>query len=96
MNMPILLKPFKSRAAPKNSFWQNMRYFFLGPTASGKTVNKRTSMATLTVYAYARALFETIAFLPLHVYWRTGQGKERPMDYGLYYLLNDELNSKMT
>jgi len=39
MKIPILSKLFKSRASPKNTFWQNAYAFFFGPTPSGKTVN---------------------------------------------------------
>ena len=96
MKIPILSSLFKSRASPKNSFWQNSYAFFFGPTPSGKTVNERTAMATSAVYACVRVLSETIASLPLHVYRRTGQGKEKAMDHGLYYLLHDEPNPEMT
>jgi HK97 family phage portal protein len=96
MKIPILSNLFKARAAPKNSFWQNTHAFFFGPTPSGKTVNERTAMATSAVYACVRVLSETIASLPLHVYRRTGQGKEKAMDHGLYYLLHDEPNPEMT
>ncbi len=53
-------------------------------------------MATSAVYACVRVLSETIASLPLHVYRRTGQGKEKAMDHNLYYLLHDEPNPEMT
>jgi phage portal protein BeeE len=76
MKIPILSSLFKSRASPKNTFWQNVYTFFFGPTPSGKTVNERTAMTIFAVYACVRVLAETIASLPLHVYRRTGQGKE--------------------
>jgi len=84
---------FKSRASPKNSFWQNSYAFFFGPTPSGKTVNERTAMATSAVYACVRVLSETIASLPLHVYRRTGQGKEKAMDH--MALATEEYGSKL-
>ncbi len=96
LKIPILSNLFKSRASPRNSFWQNTQAFFFGPTPSGKTVNERTAMATSAVYACVRVLSETIASLPLHVYRRTGQGKEKAMDHNLYYLLHDEPNPEMT
>ncbi len=95
MKIPILSKLFKSRAGPKN-LWQNAYAFFFGPTPSGKTVNERTAMATSAVYACVRVLSETIASLPLHLYRRTGIGKERARDHNLYYLLHDEPNPEMT
>jgi HK97 family phage portal protein len=96
MKIPILSNLFKSRAEPKNAFWQNAYAFFFGPTPSGKTVNERTAMATSAVYACVRVLSETIASLPLHVYRRVGQGKEKALEHGLYYLLHDEPNPEMT
>jgi HK97 family phage portal protein len=96
MKIPVLSKLFKSRASPKNSFWQNTHAFFFGPTPSGKTVNERTAMTTSAVYACVRVLAETIASLPLHVYQRTERGKEKAMDHNLYYLLHDEPNPEMT
>ena len=96
MKIPILSKLFKSLAGPKNTFWQNAYAFFFGPTPSGKTVNERTAMATSAVYACVRVLSETIASLPLHVYRRTGQGKEKAIEHNLYYLLHDEPNPEMT
>lgn len=96
MRIPILPKLFKSRASPKNTFWQNAYAFFFGPTPSGKTVNERTAMTTSAVYACVRVLSETIASLPLHVYRRIGQSKEKAMDHELYYLLHDEPNPEMT
>jgi phage portal protein BeeE len=56
MNIPILSRFFKSRASPKNSFWQSPYSFFFGSTPSGKTVNERTAMQTSGVYACVRIL----------------------------------------
>ena len=74
----------------------NRGAFFFGPTPSSKTVNERTAMATSAVYACVRVISETIASLPLHVYQRVGQGKEKAVEHGLYYLLHDEPNPEMT
>jgi len=96
MKIPILSSLFKDRGSPRNSFWQNAYAFFFGPTPSGKTVNERTAMATSAVYACVRVLSETIASLPLHLYRRTGEGKERAVNHNLYHLLHDEPNPEMT
>ena len=96
MKIPIISNLFRSRAAPKNSFWQNAYTFFFGPTPSGKTVNERTAMTTSAVYACVRVLAETIASLPLHTYRRTEEGKEKAIDHNLYFLLHDEPNPEMT
>ena len=96
MKIPILSRLFKSRADPKNTFWQNAQAFFFGSATSGKTVNENTAMTTSAVYACVRILSETIASLPLHVYRRTEGCKEKAMDHGLYCLLHDEPNPEMT
>jgi HK97 family phage portal protein len=96
MKIPILSRLFKPRASPKNTFWQNAYTFFFGPTPSGKTVNERTAMTTSAVYACVRVISETVASLPLHVYRRVGQGKEKALDHRLYCLLHDQPNSEMT
>jgi len=92
----IILKLFKSRAEPKNSFFRNTYSFFFGNTTSGKTVNERTAMQTTAVYACVRILAETIASLPLHTYRYTESGKQKARDHPLYNLLANAPNPEMT
>ncbi len=92
----IILKLFKSRDEPKNSFFRNTYSFFFGNTTSGKTVNERTAMQTTAVYACVRILAETIASLPLHTYRYTENGKEKARDHPLYNLLANAPNPEMT
>ena len=75
MRIPILPKLFKSRASPKNTFWQNAYAFFFGPTPSGKTVNERTAMTTSAVYALCGYCRNHCFITPrLPAYWAK-QGK---------------------
>ncbi len=92
----IILKLFKSRAEPKNSFFGNTYSFFFGNTTSGKTVNERTAMQTTAVYACVRILAETIASLPLHTYRYTEGGKQKAREHPLYNLLSNAPNPEMT
>jgi len=84
MKIPILSRLFKSRADPKNTFWQNAQAFFFGPATSGKTVNENTAMTTSAAYACLRILSETIASLPLHVYYLL-----QPLNFLLFPISQD-------
>ena len=67
-----------------------------GSTSAGKVVNEQTAMQLTTVYACVRTIAEAIAGLPLHLYRYTDGGKEKAVDYPLYYLLHDEPNPEMS
>ncbi len=53
-------------------------------------------LGLVTVYACVRLLAETIASIPLILYRRDGQGKERATDHPLYEVFHDRPNSAMT
>lgn len=59
-------------------------------------VTTGTSMQIAAVWACVRVLAETISSLPLLLYKRTENGKERAQDYYLYELLHDQPNPLMT
>ena len=65
-------------------------------TSAGKVVTERNAMQLTTVYACVRTIAEAIAGLPLHLYRYTDGGKEKAVDYPLYYLLHDEPNPEMS
>jgi HK97 family phage portal protein len=68
-----------------------------GQTAiSGVVVTEKTALTLTTVYSCIDLLSSTIASLPLHVYRRTSNGKERAIDHPLYGLLHDKVNLRMT
>ncbi|MFA5463931.1 MAG: phage portal protein [Methanofastidiosum sp.] len=60
------------------------------------TVNEDTAMRQSAVYGCVRILAETIASLPLNVYERLKNGKNKKIDHPLYYLLHDKPNKYMT
>jgi len=66
------------------------------PTKSGASVNERTALNVSGVLACVKVLAESVASLPLHVYQRTGSGKERASDHALYTLLHTQPNPEMT
>lgn len=66
--------------------------FGAGPTAAGKSVTPQTAMRCAAVYASVKVLAESVAQLPLHLYRRDGDAKERATDHALYALLHDAPN----
>ena len=94
--MSIFKGLFKSRDKPQNSYDSPSYTYFFGRSTAGKSVNDRTAMQQIAVYACVRVLSEAIAQLPLHVYEYTDKGKERVPRHPLYFLLHDQPNPEMT
>mgnify|MGYP003292500771 FL=1 len=94
--MSIFKGLFKSRDKPQNSYDSPSYTYFFGRSTAGKSVNDRTAMQQIAVYACVRVLSEAIAQLPLHVYEYTDKGKERVPKHPLYFLLHDQPNPEMT
>lgn len=67
-----------------------------GVTSSGISVNYDTAMNLITVHSCVKILSETVKQLPLHLYKREGQKREKAEDHPLYSLLHDAPNSWMT
>ena len=95
MRIPLISR-FFSRADPKNNIWGSNYSFFFGNSSGGRTVDERTAMQTTAVYACVRVLAEAIAFLPIHTYRYSKNGKEKAVDNPLYYLLHSGPNPEMT
>ena len=94
--MGIFKGLFRSRDKPQNSYDSPSYTYFFGRSTAGKSVNDRTAMQQIAVYACVRVLSEGIAQLPLHVYEYTDKGKERVPRHPLYFLLHDQPNPEMT
>lgn len=96
MNLIERLFGGKSRTEPTNRLGGGMSFLF-GTTPAGKAVNETTAMQTTTVYACVRILAESIASLPLHLYfYRKDGGKEKAVNNPLYFILHDSPNQDMT
>ena len=67
-----------------------------GPTWSGLEVNERTALNCSVVWACIRTISDPIGFLPLRLYKRVGEDRERATDHPLYSLLHDAPNEDMT
>lgn len=92
---PTAKKPAtKKRAITK----QNSGAFLIGGSEvlSGATVSTNTAMGLPAVFCAIRVIAESVASLPLILYRRTDQGKERATDHALYRLVRHEPNQEMT
>lgn len=58
-------------------------------TPAGAVVNDATAMRVSAVYACVRLIAGAIASLPVHVYRRTAEGRQR-VDHDLWWLLNEQ------
>jgi len=88
---------FRPRDKPQNStILTNGGWSLFSPTSSGVMVNERTAMQISAVYACVRVLAEAVAVLPLHVYRKTQDGRERDYNHTLFALLHDAPNPEMT
>lgn len=62
------------------------------PVTSGVTVTPSNAMRCTPVRAAVEAISEAVGGLPLHVYERSGDARERASDHPAYGLLHDEAN----
>jgi HK97 family phage portal protein len=68
----------------------------LNPTFSSRSVTPENSMQVSAVFACVSLLSETIASLPLLVYRRLENGRERASDHPVYPVLHDEPNPEQS
>lgn len=73
-----------------DSYWQDYASLRNGP------VNATTAQGVSAVYACVQAIAETTASLPLLLYKRTGEDRERASSHPLYRVLHDMANPEMT
>lgn len=92
-----VLKRWARRAFGIGTMSSELRDTFnLNPTHAGVEVSVESSLRMTAVFACVRVLSEGVAGLPLHVYRRNGEGREKAVDHPLYYLLHQEPNSFQT
>lgn len=63
---------------------------------AGVTVNEHTALSFGAVFACIRLLANTVAQIPLHLYRRQGDGKERANERPIYQLMHSAPNPEMT
>ncbi|WP_019342828.1 phage portal protein [Stutzerimonas stutzeri] len=66
------------------------------PGVAGVDVNTTTAESVSTVYGCVSAISETVGSLPLDVYRRTEEGREKARSHPLYRLLHDTPNNYQT
>lgn len=66
-----------------------------GASYSGRAVTVESSMRLVPVYAATRLLAGAVGSLPLMVYRRTGEGRERASNNWMWPLLHDQPNTVM-
>lgn len=82
---------FERRAAySSDPYWSNFEALRTGP------VNPSTAQGVSAVYACVNAISETTASLPLILFKRTGEDRERATDHPLYSVLHDQANEHQT
>lgn len=64
--------------------------------SAGQTITEQTALTLSTVWACTSLVSETIGTLPLHIYKKTANGRERADDYQLSYILRNRPNTKST
>lgn len=77
-----------------NNFWNFVTTW--NYSTSGVVVTADTAMNLAVVFACVKVLAETIGSLPLMVYERRADGKQRKVNHPLYRLLHDSPNPEMT
>lgn len=71
-------------------YWENFAALRTGP------VNATTAQGVSAVYGCVSAISETIGSLPLIVYKRNGEGREKAADHPLFRVLHDQANEYQT
>jgi phage portal protein BeeE len=81
---------------PRPDQWDDFWYSnpILPTSASGVSITEVTAMNYTAVLACVKVLSETISSLPLFVYRKVGEGRERAGNYFLYPLLHDAPNPR--
>jgi len=92
-----IVKPRITRAGKqalgKYGSWQEI--FVTTDTKSGVSVSNETALQISTVFACIRNISEDIAKIPLKVYRKQGDNKER-IEHRVYELMNGQPNPEMT
>jgi HK97 family phage portal protein len=91
-----LLDRLFSRKAVVSSENLLEQYLRGSTSAAGAAVTTVTAMRVAAVYSCVRVIAETIASLPLHMYRRLPNGKERVPEHPLYRLLHSDPNPWQT
>ena len=78
------------RRSNGDNYWSNFASLQAGP------VNAATAQGVSAVYACVGAISETVASLPLILFKRDGEDRQRATDHPLYKVLHDQANEQQT
>jgi len=92
----ILTSLFEKRFHPGKNPPENWYRGIGTDTATGIDVTPDNALQANTVFACVRVLSESVASLPFILYERDGKAKKRATNKGLYSVLHDIANPKMT
>lgn len=67
-----------------------------GTASSGKPVSPQTSIASTAVWACVRVIAESVATLPLNVYSRSGESRQKEDGHPIQIIVHDRPNDKQT
>lgn len=90
--MPFNFWPFQKKEYNLSDSVLFSDIFGHTPTASGIAIGPESALRVPAVNAAVRVIAESVAALPLHLYTRTGDTKERDTGNPLYTLLHDSPN----
>ena len=87
----------RATGRPRPDAWDDFWYSRQGfESKTGLDINEDNALTYSAVYACVKVISEDLASLPLHVYRRSGDSKDRAYDHPLYYLLHDAPNDEMS
>lgn len=90
LNLVGLERRSTNHAPDGDSYWSDFASLRTGP------VNDQTAQGVSAVYSCVQAIAETTATLPLILYRRNGDDRERASDHPLYRVLHDAPNPEQT
>ncbi|MGP9632770.1 phage portal protein [Halomonas sp. AOP43-A1-21] len=93
--MKLFKRLFEKRAEPDayDTYWNR---FAAAQDVAGVAVNPKSAEGISAVYAAVSAISESVASLPLDIYRRTDDGREKARTHPLFKLLHSEPNPHQT
>jgi len=90
----LIKRLFEKRAADSyDTYWNR---FTASQDVAGVAVNSKSAEGISAVYAAVAAISESVASLPLDIYRRTEDGREKARTHPLFKLLHSEPNEQQT
>ncbi|XGA78588.1 phage portal protein [Halomonas sp. CH40] len=91
--MKLFRRLFEKRADTYDTYWDK---FALAQDVAGVSVTPSSAEGISAVYAAVSAIAESVASLPLDIYRRTDDGREKARKHPLYKVLHDTPNDQQT